>query len=104
MAEEEAQNLSYRDLIAKIHQTANLLHELNVGPDDAVTLLLPIIPETSICIWAAAANGIANPVNSFLETEHLVSIIRSANTKIIIGYICNIGSIRKDCVNIIITF
>ena len=47
-ADEEPQNLSYRDLIAKIHQTANLLYELNAGPDDTVTLLLPIIPETSI--------------------------------------------------------
>ncbi len=84
-AEEEPQILLYQDLIAKIHQTANLLHELHVGPDDAVTLLLPIIPETSICLWAAAANGIANPVNSFLETEHLVAIIRSAKAKVVIG-------------------
>ena len=75
-AEEQPQILLYRDLIAKIHQTANLLHELNVGKDDAVTLLLPIIPETSICLWAADANGIANTVYSFLETDHLVAIMR----------------------------
>ncbi|PPR69866.1 MAG: Long-chain-fatty-acid--CoA ligase [Alphaproteobacteria bacterium MarineAlpha1_Bin1] len=84
-AEEQPQILLYRDLIAKIHQTANLLHELNVGKDDAVTLLLPIIPETSICLWAAAANGIANPVNSFLETDHLVAIMRSGKAKVVIG-------------------
>ncbi len=83
--EEEPQILLYRDLLAKIHQTANLLHQLGVGPDDAVTLLLPIIPETSICLWAAAAAGIANPVNSFLETEHLVSIMRSGKAKVVIG-------------------
>ena len=84
-AEEKPQIFLYRDLIAKIHQTANLLHELNVGKDDAVTLLLPIIPETSICLWAAAANGIANPVNSFLETDHLVAIMRSGKAKVVIG-------------------
>ena len=84
-ADETPTELTYRDLLGQIHQTANLLHELGVGADDAVTLLLPIIPETSICLWAAAATGIANPVNSFLETEHLVSIMRSGRAKVVIG-------------------
>jgi fatty-acyl-CoA synthase len=84
-AEEEPDILLYRDLMVKIHQTANLLHGLGVGAADAVTLLLPIIPETSICLWAAAATGIANPVNSFLETEHIVSIMRAGQAKVVIG-------------------
>ncbi|MFP6747130.1 MAG: acyl-CoA synthetase [Alphaproteobacteria bacterium] len=84
-AEEEPDILLYRDLMVKIHQTANLLHGLGVGAADAVTLLLPIIPETSICLWAAAATGIANPVNSFLETEHIVSIMRAGRAKVVIG-------------------
>lgn len=84
-AEEPPQILRYRDLLSRLHQTANLLHELGVGADDAVTLLLPIIPETSICLWAAAATGIANPVNAFLETGHLVSIMRSGRAKAVIG-------------------
>ncbi len=83
--DEEPEILLFRDLLARIHQTANLLHELGIGSDDAVTLLMPIIPETHICIWAAAATGIANPVNSFLETEHLVGIMRAAGTKVVIG-------------------
>jgi len=84
-ADETPTELSYRDLLRQIHQTANLLHHLGVGAQDAVTLLLPIIPETSICLWAAAATGIANPVNSFLETEHLVAIMRSGRAKVVIG-------------------
>ncbi|MDP6689002.1 MAG: acyl-CoA synthetase [Alphaproteobacteria bacterium] len=84
-AEEAPEDLNYRDLLTKLHQTANLLHELGVGAEDAVSLLLPIIPETSICLWAAAATGIANPVNSFLETGHLVSILRSGRAKVVIG-------------------
>jgi fatty-acyl-CoA synthase len=84
-ADEEPKELLYRDLLSQLHQTANLLHELGVGSEDAVTLLLPIIPETSICLWAAAATGIANPVNSFLETGHLVSIMRLGGAKAVIG-------------------
>jgi fatty-acyl-CoA synthase len=84
-AEEAPETLVYRDLLRRIHQTANLLHGLGVGPDDAVSLLLPVIPETSICLWAAAATGIANPVNPFLETDHLIAILRSARCKVVIG-------------------
>src|SRR3954463_11640228 len=32
---------SYAELLAGIHQTANLLHALGVRPDDAVAVLLP---------------------------------------------------------------
>ena len=32
---------SYAELLARIHQTANMLHALGVGPDDAVAVLLP---------------------------------------------------------------
>jgi len=32
---------SFADLLAGVHQTANLLHSLGVGPGDAVAVLLP---------------------------------------------------------------
>ena len=52
---------TYAQLLARIHQCANLLHDLGVGPEDAVSLLMPLIPETNIALWAAEAAGIANP-------------------------------------------
>ncbi len=84
-ADEEASELSYGDLLKKMNQTANLLHSLGVGPDDAITLLLPVIPETHICLWGGSAAGIVNPVNPFLEVDHLIGIMKSAKTKVIIG-------------------
>ena len=76
---------TYAQLLARIHQCANLLHDLGVGPEDAVSLLMPLIPETNIALWAAEAAGIANPLNPFLEIEHLAGIMHAAGTKVIIG-------------------
>ncbi len=84
-ADEAPSELTFGELLGKINQTANLLTSLGVGEKDAVSLLLPIIPETHIALWGAEAAGVANPVNSFLEVDHLASIMRTAGTKVIVG-------------------
>ena len=38
--------ITYRDFIKRIRQTANMLHSFGVGPTDVVTYLLPNIPQT----------------------------------------------------------
>ena len=53
---------SYAQLLAGIHQTANLLHRLGVGPDDAVAILLPGCLESHLALWGGAAAGIAQPL------------------------------------------
>ena len=44
---------SYRELLAGIHQTANLLHSLGLGPRDAVGILLPGCLEYHLALGAA---------------------------------------------------
>ena len=83
--DEAPTTMLYSEMLTRLHQTANLLHDLGLGAEDAVTLLLPILPDTAICLWAAATTAIANPVNSFLETDHLVSIMKSGKAKVVIG-------------------
>ena len=43
--------MSYRELLAGIHQTANLLHSLGLGPRDAVGILLPGCLEYHLALW-----------------------------------------------------
>jgi fatty-acyl-CoA synthase len=85
-ADEEPSCLSYRQFLDQLHRTANLFIRLGVEPDDAVTLLLPITPDAMVCLWAAEAAGIANPVNSFVEVDHLESIVRSAAAKVVVAW------------------
>lgn len=60
---------SYAQLLAGIHQTANLLHDLGVGPQDAVAVLLPGCLEYHLALWGGEAAGIVQPLNPLLTPE-----------------------------------
>lgn len=80
-----AHAVTYRQFIARIHQTANLLHEFGIGPGDAVTILLPNLPQTHFAIWGAEAAGIANPVNPLLGVPSIAAIMNVARSKALIA-------------------
>ena len=50
--------VTYRQLLGRIHQVANMLSELGVGPNDVVSLLLPNLPQTHFALWGAEVAGI----------------------------------------------
>jgi len=75
---------NYAELGAQITRTANLLHKFGITSTDAVSIILPILPQTHFAIWGAQAAGIANPINPMLEAEHIGEIIAAAGSKIVI--------------------
>lgn len=77
--------VTYRQLLGQIHQVANMLFELGVGPNDAVSLLLPNLLQTHFALWGAEAAGIVNPVNPLLEPGQIAAILRAAGTKVLIA-------------------
>ncbi|VTU17869.1 Long-chain-fatty-acid--CoA ligase [Variovorax sp. PBL-H6] len=77
---------SYAQLLAGIHQTANLLHTLGVGPEDAVAILLPGCLEYHLALWGGAAAGIAQPLNPLLTDEKLVSLMKAGRAKVLIAW------------------
>lgn len=77
---------SYKTLLQGIHKTANLLHELGVGPDDAVSILLPGCLEYHLALWGGEAAGIVNPLNPLLSNENLTELMIASNTKVLIAY------------------
>ncbi|MEZ5657820.1 MAG: acyl-CoA synthetase [Burkholderiaceae bacterium] len=81
---EEAVTISYRQFVGRVTQAANLFHSLGVGPDDVVTLLLPLVPQAFFVLFGAEAAGIANPVNAMLEPHQLAEILRAANTRVLV--------------------
>ncbi|MFQ5534849.1 MAG: acyl-CoA synthetase [Sphingomonadales bacterium] len=83
-ASDEPVSYSYRELIEKITQAANLFHDLGVGPSDVISLLLPILPQTEFALWGAEAAGIANPLNPFLETGQLIALMDAAGTSVLV--------------------
>lgn len=77
--------VSYEQFMGRVNQTANLLHDLGVGPGDTVSLMLPLIPQSCFALFAAEAAGIANPVNPLLEAHQIVEILKAAGTKVLVA-------------------
>ena len=85
-ADETPLAMTFAEYLDQLHRMANLLNRLGVGPGDGVTLLLPITVDAVVALWAAACAGISNPVNSFLEIDHLEAIARAAGTKVVMAW------------------
>ncbi|MGH6625495.1 MAG: acyl-CoA synthetase [Burkholderiaceae bacterium] len=77
---------SYAELLSGIHQTANLLHGLGVGPQDAVAVLLPGCLDYHLALWGGEAAGIVQPLNPLLTDEKLVSLMSAAHAKVLIAW------------------
>lgn len=80
----KAVRYTYREFIGRIHQTANLFTTLGIGPGDAVSYILPNLPQTYFSLIGGEAAGIANPINPLLEPETLADIMRAAETKVLV--------------------
>ncbi|RMA59884.1 fatty-acyl-CoA synthase [Acidovorax sp. 100] len=77
---------SYAQLLTGIHQTANLLHHLGVGPQDAVAVLLPGCLEYHLALWGGEAAGIVQPLNPMLTDEKIAAMMTLARAKVLIAY------------------
>jgi fatty-acyl-CoA synthase len=77
--------VTYRDLMANITKTANLFHNLGVGPHDVISYLLPNLPQTHYVLWGGEAAGIVSPINPLLEPATIAEICQAAGTKILVA-------------------
>ncbi|MEZ5492286.1 MAG: acyl-CoA synthetase [Gammaproteobacteria bacterium] len=82
--DESPRVISYRQLEEQVTRTANLLNSLGLQADQAVSLVLPILPETHFAILGAQAAGIANPINPMLEADHIGEIMHAAESRIVV--------------------
>src|SRR6185369_12082342 len=83
-ADDPVTTYSYKQFIRRITQSANLFRSLGAGPDDVVSLVMPILPETFFCLWGAETGAIGNPINHYLEPAQLAGIMNEAKTKILV--------------------
>ncbi len=76
---------SYSQLLAGIHQTANLLHRLGLQPDEAVAVLLPGCLDYHLALWGGEAAAIVQPLNPLLTDEKTASLMRAGNARVLIA-------------------
>lgn len=80
----ESVDYTYAEVLNRLHQTANLLHELGVGATDVVSYLLPNLPETTFTFIAGQAAGIVNAINPLLEPAQIADILNACGTKVLV--------------------
>jgi fatty-acyl-CoA synthase len=90
---------TYAQFLAKVTQAANLFSSLGIGPNDVVSVLLPLLPQNFYALFGAEAAGIANPVNPLLEPHQLAEILNAAGTKVAVVHGANAGSDIWDKIN-----
>lgn len=76
--------ITYRDLMYRIHQAANLFHALGVTRERPVSYLLSNLPETHYAIWGGEVAGVVNGINPFLETAHIATLLRAAHSVVLV--------------------
>ena len=82
----DAVSWSYRELLAGIHQTANLLHSLGLGPRDAVGILLPGCLEYHLALWGGEAACAVQPLNPLLSEDKLAALLNATGARALIAY------------------
>lgn len=75
---------TYRQMLGRVHQAANLFAGLGIGPMDVVSLVLPNLPEMLFSLWGAEIAGIVNPINPLLEPQVIAEIMEAAGTKVLV--------------------
>lgn len=80
-----AVRVSYADLLANVHRAANLFRLMGVGPDDAVAILAPNIPETQFALWGAQVAGRACPINYLLQPDHIAALLEASGARLVVA-------------------
>lgn len=74
----------YEQLLAEVEQLMRALRAAGVAESDGVAILLPIIPQAISSLIAAAAVGVAFPINLLLSAEAMAAQMRLAKVRVII--------------------
>ncbi len=84
-AYKESVTYSYAEFLGEVNRTANMLHDLGIGPGDVVSYLLPNLPQTHFVLWGGQAAGIVNPINPMLNAEVIKEICEHAQTRVLVA-------------------
>ena len=62
-----------------------MFNDLGAGSQDAVSILLPGLPQTQFAMWGAQAGCIANPINFLLRSEQIADLLNAAGSKVVVA-------------------
>ncbi|MEX3939940.1 acyl-CoA synthetase [Paraburkholderia sp. BR10937] len=75
---------TYRQLLARITQTANFFDAIGVSKESVIAFVLPNLPETHFVIWGGQATGIVTALNPLLEGAAIAELLKAANATVLV--------------------
>ncbi len=83
-AAEDPITVSYEELFSQVNRTANMFTDMGLKADEAVSYLLPNLPQTHFVIWGGEAAGIVNAINPLLSPAQIADIMEAADSRILV--------------------
>lgn len=92
----QGRNIPYKKLVPQIKQTAKALHSLGIKEGDIVTVCMPNIPQTVLCLYAINSIGaIASMIHPLSAVHEIVYYLKEAHSKTIISLDQFYGKIKQ---------
>lgn len=83
------ETLTYKELLAKIHRTANFFSSMGIGKNPGKDVVAFILQSGPPYIYAPlavmAAGGISFPINGLLTTREIIELLNASGAKILVG-------------------
>lgn len=79
------ESTTYGELLQKMTQMANDFSVESTGLDPVVAIMLPMVNDGLIALWAAQTVGIAVPINPYTEYSALVNLLNSSRTTVLVA-------------------
>ena len=78
------ETVTWREMLERTCQAANLFRSLGIGEKDVVAFLLPNCNETIYTLMGGAIAGVVNPINPLLDAEQVSGILRETGAKVLV--------------------
>ena len=76
---------THAELLHRVRQAANLLHELGVDGSQGVAFLLPAIPAAYLALLGGEIAGRVCPINYLLDAEHIAALIDASHSRVLVA-------------------
>ena len=76
--------LTYAQLLDSIERAASLFRDAAPTERSSVGIILPMVPEALIAAWAGATAGIANPINPYLQLDHVTALLNASRVTVLV--------------------
>ncbi|WP_259795637.1 acyl-CoA synthetase [Aliiroseovarius crassostreae] len=83
-AADPKETVTWREMLERSCQAANLFRSLGIGENDVIAYLLPNSNETMYTLMGGGIAGIVNPINPLLDAEQVAGILRETNAKVLV--------------------